>query len=105
MEELLSKAAEETAQRAAAMPDEKAAIHAMFQAFERLRELGWKDVTYCPKDGSLFKVIEAGSTGIHDCRYYDDMFMLECDGDIWPTKTGPVLFKVDGTHTERLDAE
>ena len=49
-------------QRADLMPDEGAAIRMMFDAWQRLRELGWNDAVYCPKDGSIFNAIEAGST-------------------------------------------
>jgi hypothetical protein len=55
--------------RAARMPDEKAAIHALFDAWLRLKELGWRDAVYCPKDGTPFQIIEAGSTGIFDAYY------------------------------------
>ena len=55
--------------RAERMPDERSAILAMQSAYTRLEELGWSDAIYCPKDGSHFQAIEAGSTGIHDCSY------------------------------------
>jgi hypothetical protein len=78
------------------MPDERAAIDAMFEAWQRLKELGWNDAQYCPKDGSLFDVIEPGSTGIHRCRYEGEWpkgsWWIEGDGDLWPSR--PVLFRV-----------
>lgn len=80
--------------RAEDMPDEKAALHAMFEAWYRLKELGWSEAMYCPKDGTHFQAIEAGSTGIHDCNYIGEWasgsFWLY-DGDIWPSH--PILFK------------
>jgi hypothetical protein len=96
-EELLRRCDEEKKARATAMPDENAAIQAMFSAYLRLKELGWRDAIYCPKDGSEFKVIENGSTGIFDCTYsgkWPDGHFMICDGrDIYPTNIGPALFK------------
>src|SRR6185369_8280407 len=60
------------AERAERMPDEKAAIEALWSAHQRLHELGWKEPQYCPKDGTRFKVIELGSTGIFDCYYHGE---------------------------------
>lgn len=40
--------------RAEDMPDEKAAVAAMFEAWLRLKELGWREAEYCPKDGTPF---------------------------------------------------
>ena len=57
------------AKRAKRMPTEQDAIKELFQAWLRLKELGWQEAMYCPKDGSEFLVIEAGSTGIHRCVY------------------------------------
>ena len=82
-------------ERAERMPDEQSAVNALFEAYQRLRELGWTDPVYCPKDGSHFKVIEPGSTGIHDGASWGgwpngpwNVF----DGDIWPSR--PVLFRL-----------
>ena len=77
------------AERAARLPDERTAIEAMFDAFDRLRELGWRESMYCPKDGSPFEVIEAGSTGIFRCIY---------DGE-WPT--GSYWIQEDGGSPSR----
>ena len=51
------------------MPTEQDALEVMFEAYQRLKELGWNNAIYCPKDGTMFDAIEAGSTGIHDCSY------------------------------------
>lgn len=81
--------------RAEAMPTEADAIECMFDAFQRLKELGWKEAIYCPKDGTPFDVIEAGSTGIHDCIYVgewpDGHWWVLSAGDQWPSR--PILFK------------
>lgn len=85
-------------ERAQRMPDEQAAIEALFEAWQRLKELGWKEPQYCPKDGSNFKVIELGSTGIFDCNYHgkwpDGMYMVSDDSDVYPTSTGVAMFKL-----------
>src|SRR5688572_6343908 len=54
---LMAASDEAKARRAEQMPDEQSAIHTMFNAWLRLKELGWKEAQYCPKDGSLFDAI------------------------------------------------
>jgi hypothetical protein len=80
--------------REATMPTEAAAISQMFQAYQRLRELGWREAIYCPKDGTEFSVIEPGSTGIHRCTYSGDWpngsWWIH-DGDTWPAR--PCLWR------------
>jgi hypothetical protein len=80
------------------MPDEKASIDALFDAWQRLKEFGWNDACYCPKDGSRFKVIELGSTGIFDCYYHgewpDGMYMVSDDRDVYPTSTGVAMYQL-----------
>lgn len=75
--------------RAADMPDERAAIRQLFDAQERLKELGWKDPIYAPKDGSALDVIELGSTGIHRAYYEGEWptggWWIQ-DGDTWPCR-------------------
>jgi len=82
-------------ERAARLPDEKSAIGAMFDAYDRLRELGWSDAIYCPKDGTHFQVIEPGSTGIFDANYQGEWpngsWWLYDENDISPCR--PVLFR------------
>jgi len=51
------------------MPDVRNAINMFTDAFHRLKQLGWNDAIYCPKDGTVFEVIEPGSSGIHRCHY------------------------------------
>lgn len=95
-EALWSAAKEAEQARAVLMPDEKAAINHMWDGWCRLKELGWREAMYCPKDGTHFQAIEAGSTGIHDCNYQGEWasgsFWLYGDGDVWPSR--PVLFKL-----------
>lgn len=102
----LWKAAEAAkADRIARMPDERGAIRAMADAHQRLRELGWNDPIYCPKDGSHFQVIEAGSTGIHDCAYQGEWpkgSWWVYDGDVWPSR--PTMFKLYPEDQAKEDA-
>jgi len=94
--EILERCDAEKAKRAADMPTEQDAINEMWRAFQRLRELGWREAIYCPKDGSAFKVIEPGSTCIHDCSYMGEWpkgsWWIHDDGDMWPSR--PCLFKL-----------
>lgn len=85
-----------TVARAELMPTERDAIGMFFEAWLRLKELGWKDAMYCPKDGSTFDAIEAGSTGIHRCHYEGKWptgtYWVESHFDLWPSH--PVLVRV-----------
>jgi len=93
-EKLLAKIEEEEQKRADKMPDEKAALAQMFEAYTRLKELGWNDAIYCPKDGTMFSSISAGSTGIHKCNYTGEWpkgSWWVYDGDIWPSR--PILWR------------
>lgn len=95
-EALWNAAKEAERARAVLMPDEKAAINHMWDGWCRLKELGWREAQYCPKDGTHFQAIEPGSTGIHDCNYQGEWasgsYWLYGDGDIWPSR--PILFKL-----------
>lgn len=96
-----------TAKRAADMPDEQSAIDAMFEAYQRLKELGWREAIYCPKDGTEFKAIESGSTGIFDCHYSGEWPKGSCwvedGGDLWPSR--PCLFKLNPEDQAKYDAK
>ncbi len=81
--------------RADKYPDTAAAIKGMFEAYQRLTDLGWQDAIYCPKDGTLFDSISAGSTGIGNTMYRgewpDGKYWGFEAGDVWPAH--PILFK------------
>lgn len=83
------------ARRKELMPDEQAALCMLFDAWQRLKELGWNDAIYCPKDGRLFEVVECGSTGIHKCSYEGEWpngrWWIHEDGDLSPSR--PTLFR------------
>lgn len=81
--------------RVKAMPTERAALEQFHSAYVRLKELGWRDIHYCPKDGRTFQVIEVGSTGVHVAHYESDghigTFWIHAEGDLWPSK--PSLYR------------
>jgi hypothetical protein len=105
-EAIFEAADKETAARAEKMPDEKAAMRVMFDAWLRLKELGWSEASYCPKDGTPFKAIEAGSTGIFDCHYDGEWpngtWWIADAGDLWPSR--PILFKLNPEDQAKKDA-
>lgn len=96
-EELWNECMRHKAEIEARLPDEQSALRAMCEAFHRLKDFGWRDAMYCPKDGSSFDVIEIGSTGIHRCHYSGEWptgsWLIEDAGDLWPSS--PVLFRLD----------
>lgn len=79
--------------RADQIPDEAAALNVMMECWKRLKEMGWRESMYCPRDGAPVEFIEAGSTGIHK-GWRDDTYFWIDDGDQWPSKTGPILFRL-----------
>lgn len=85
-------------ERAKEMRTEHDALKVMFSAWQRLHDLGWRDACYCPKDGSLFYVIEPGSTGIHIAHYSGEWpkgtWWIHADNDLCPSR--PILFKPKG---------
>jgi hypothetical protein len=87
------------------MPDERAAIRLMNAAFDRLKRLGWREAVYCPKDGSSFDAIEAGSTGIHSCHYEGEWptgrWWVAADGDLYPSR--PILYRP--TEQEKVERQ
>ncbi len=82
--------------REAQMPGVEDALRVLMDAYTRLKELGWRDAIYCPKDGTAFEVIEPGSTGIFRCHYEgtwpDGSWWLYDDHDIYPSR--PILFRL-----------
>jgi hypothetical protein len=80
------------------MPDERTAILMMFEAWQRLMELGWKNAKYAPADGRPLELLEIGSTGIHKgfretnkpSPFPVKRFYI-LDGDAWPSD--PVLYR------------
>jgi hypothetical protein len=75
--------------RREAMPDEASAIRQLWDAHQRLKELGWQEPVYAPKDGSPLDIIELGSTGIHSGYYQGEWptgSWWVVGGDVWPSR-------------------
>ena len=102
-EKLFAQIDAEKARRAELMPTERDAIRAMFEAWQRLKELGWRDGRYMPTNGERHAGIQCGSTGIHAMTATRDegpfgaltarTTWTTYDGDIWPSSVPPVLFR------------
>ena len=69
-------------------------IHALTT---EMRNDGWKDICYCPKDGSVFWAWSPVMPNPYRCKYDGEWpngkWWALMDGDIWPDQ--PVLFKPD----------
>ena len=110
--EIFRAADEAKDKRAADMPDEGSAMRAMHRAYQRLKELGWNDAVYSPKDGTVFDALEAGCTVPGRCHYMDDWpeggWWMHDGGDLWPSR--PILWRklpdnVEGNRTATLAAK
>lgn len=66
---LFAAAEKQKADDAIRWPDTYAVLSAISGAAQRLRDLGWRDAYYCPKDGTTFAMAQAGSTGIFSAFY------------------------------------
>ena len=95
LEAIINREEAKRAKRAEQMPTESDALNIMFEAYLRLKELGWNDAIYCPKDGKAFQAIEAGSTGISQCYYAGNWpkgsWYSFYGADVYPSR--PILFK------------
>lgn len=97
-DQIMAALERDKARRAEMMPTEADAARALWEAYYRLKELGWREATYCPRDGRTLKFIEAGSSGI-DEGHCDDQnrahklpsVWLHSKGDLWPSQ--PVLYR------------
>lgn len=94
--------------RAERMPDEQAAIRAMHDAYNRLKELGWKQGVHIPRDGTKVRVIELGSTGIFDCTCTGEWphctWTTYDETDAYPSSQHPALFKLYPEDQVKYDA-
>lgn len=74
---------------------EVALLEQMQDGWNGLKACGWREIEYCPKDGSRFLAISAGSTGV--CPHYykgewpQGSWWAESCGDLWPSR--PILWK------------
>jgi len=93
--DILRAARDEKAARATDMPDDDAAMLAMHRAYQRLRDLGWADAVYSPKDGMVFEALEAGCVVPGRCHYMGEWpngdWWMHSDTDIWPSR--PILWR------------
>lgn len=96
LDAMVEAAKEANRRRAELMPTEQNAVRALFEAWYRLKQLGWEDATYAPAGVDLL-LIECGSTGIHrGTREAGDglipgAFWIYDHGDACPSL--PTLFK------------
>lgn len=94
-------------QRAEQMPTVKDALETIFLGYLRLKDMGWNFPMHCPKDGSEFFVVEAGSTGVFPCVYVgkwpDGEYVIR-DGDESYSVT-PMLFNKEYTELTKPPAE
>ena len=70
-------------------------LEQMHDAVQGLKACGWREIEYCPKDGTRFLAICAGSTGVHPHYYSGEWpngsWWAEASGDLWPSR--PALWK------------
>lgn len=107
-EALWQRAEQQQKDRAARMPDEKSAISTLFDAWQRLKEFGWNDPSYCPKDGTRFNIIQLGSTGIFEGAYRGAWPNGSWDSwderDSYCSSIAPAMFKLFPEDQARKDA-
>lgn len=82
-------------QRAIDMPTEHDALLVLQRAYQRLKDLGWADAIYSPKDGNSFLAIEAGCTEPGNCIYLGDWptgnWWIQDSSDLFPSR--PILWR------------
>lgn len=95
-DEIMKQIKANEARIAALMPDEAAALRMLTDAFYRLKDFGWREAIYCPKDGRTFNVIECGSSGVHVAHYEGQWpkgtWWIHDVDDLSPSR--PVLFRL-----------
>ncbi len=78
---MLAACDESDRRRSEAMPTEQDAVNALWEAYQRLRELGWQETAYAHSlkaEGVESQLIELGSSGIHVGYYHKTN-----DQDVW----------------------
>lgn len=79
------------------MKGERQEIVKMFTAYVNLQGMGWRqeNLPYRPKDGTVYELIEAGSTGVHEGHYKGEWpngsWWVHVAGDTLPSR--PILFR------------
>lgn len=79
------------AKRSTDFPTEFDCLRSMQQAFYRLRDLGWNEAVYAPKDGRAFEAVVFGCAKPMTCQYVGDVCFAQEAGDLWPCR--PSLFR------------
>ena len=74
--EIMARIEASNKRRAELMPTEKDAAKMLFEAWYRLKELGWKETCYGPTNQPVL-VVEPGSSGLHKAIRHEP----------WPEKT------------------
>jgi hypothetical protein len=91
---LLAAADASKAKRKVDMPTEEDAVRAMWSAYQRLKELGWRETCYAPTNVRV-RLVEPGSSGIHVGSRHEPWpektWWLEDSSDLWPSC--PYLYK------------
>jgi len=76
-------------------PEEIGILDVMVTIFHEMKKRGWREIVYCPKDGSSFLAVEAGSPSAVVCTYSGEWprggWWAHCHGDMWPAR--PILWK------------
>lgn len=102
-DQLLAEAHAARDDRARDMPSEQDAINAIYRGYSRLKELGWNDGIYMPKDGTVVTVIQVASTGQFDCSYtgeWPNGYFNTMEGrDVYPSRSVPPLFRPRKSNT------
>lgn len=80
------------------VPTEEDAFRLSHDCFERLKELGWREIQYCPKDGTEFDAYCFGDLVSFDCTYegqwpdgmwvqHDEDDSIVCYPSLWRPKS------------------
>lgn len=82
--------------------DEAECLRSLVHIKLRLEELGWRDIIYCPTDGTHFLAIEFGVPVPGVCFYdgewpHGRWWMVE-QGDLFPAK--PIMWKLPPSESE-----
>lgn len=98
-EEALVQLELEQKARADEMPTEQDALKVIARGYQRLKDLGFSDAIYCPKDGTTFQAVEPGCTGIQENCFYqgewpDGRWLSFNSSDVWTSR--PMLFRAKG---------
>ena len=101
---ILAEAEQQRDQRARALPTLDHCLIAMVQIMQRLRELGWRDAEYAPRDRT-FLGITPGSTRAVRCVHLggaEGAFFCEDGDDFWPVR---ILVWRELTDADRREAD